>query len=431
MTTSWATLLPALTLTTLACVDGARAPVGAVTGAFTDPVPCQPDEIDLHAMPPRPTFSTPPKATPPAMCAGGSCLWRASDDIFGAQVPREDSWYVVDGFVFYGDQRIILKGVNWFGLETTDNAPHGLWVGRDIGDFLDQMVALGFNAIRLPVSPWSIYEGTPTSDWATEVTGATTGRELLDMVLAESGQRGIYIMLDHHTCDPPIYPRAGRPQDCSNPDIEAWHEDLRTLAELALDHPHVFGIDLFNEPYALAWGEWADLASAAGREVLEVNPRVLVLVQGAHSRSSGGEYDLVFGENLMFANTYPVDLPKSRLVFAPHAYGPELWPLNYVVSSQFPAILPHVWDLHFGHLLQHGYGLVLGEFGGYLDDSRVPRSVEWQTRFVQYLQDRGIESWFYWSWNPNSGDTGGLLEDDWETPVQRKLDLLAPLIDAR
>lgn len=26
-----------------------------------------------------------------------------------------------------------------------------------------------------------------------------------------------------------------------------------------------------------------------------------------------------------------------------------------------------------------------------------------------------IQNLFWWSWNPNSGDTGGLVQDDWLT----------------
>ena len=35
------------------------------------------------------------------------------------------------------------------------------------------------------------------------------------------------------------------------------------------------------------------------------------------------------------------------------------------------------------------------------------------------------EDTFYWCLNPNSGDTGGLLGDDWTTPDEGKLALLA------
>ena len=42
---------------------------------------------------------------------------------------------------------------------------------------------------------------------------------------------------------------------------------------------------------------------------------------------------------------------------------------------------------------------------------------------AEYLVQNKI-SQFYWSLNPNSGDTGGLLQDDWKTPSQDKLDML-------
>jgi hypothetical protein len=35
-------------------------------------------------------------------------------------------------------------------------------------------------------------------------------------------------------------------------------------------------------------------------------------------------------------------------------------------------------------------------------------------------------SWAYWDWNPNSGDTGGILQDDWKTVNQAKLTAIDP-----
>jgi endoglucanase len=46
---------------------------------------------------------------------------------------------------------------------------------------------------------------------------------------------------------------------------------------------------------------------------------------------------------------------------------------------------------------------------------------------VGYLKDNQM-SFAYWSFNPNSGDTGGLVGDDWVTPQQAKLDALAPIL---
>ncbi|MEM9139813.1 MAG: Calx-beta domain-containing protein, partial [Pseudomonadota bacterium] len=39
-------------------------------------------------------------------------------------------------------------------------------------------------------------------------------------------------------------------------------------------------------------------------------------------------------------------------------------------------------------------------------------------------------SFAWWSWNPNSGDTGGYVLDDWVTVRQNAADLLEPLLDA-
>jgi endoglucanase len=49
---------------------------------------------------------------------------------------------------------------------------------------------------------------------------------------------------------------------------------------------------------------------------------------------------------------------------------------------------------------------------------------------VQYLVERRVTSAFYWSWNPNSRDTGGLLQDDWQTVWPDKLALLQRLWSA-
>jgi endoglucanase len=48
-------------------------------------------------------------------------------------------------------QPVRLHGVNWFGLETPNFAPHGIWK-RDWRGMMRQMRELGFNLIRLPYS---------------------------------------------------------------------------------------------------------------------------------------------------------------------------------------------------------------------------------------------------------------------------------------
>jgi hypothetical protein len=79
----------------------------------------------------------------------------------------------------------------------------------------------------------------------------------------------------------------------------------------------------------------------------------------------------------------------------------------------------------------------VGEFGTKLVD---PKDAPWLKALTAYMGGdfnndgtsdlaagkKGI-SWTYWSWNPNSGDTGGILADDWTTVNTAKLTYLQPI----
>jgi endoglucanase len=65
--------------------------------------------------------------------------------------------------------------------------------------------------------------------------------------------------------------------------------------------------------------------------------------------------------------------------------------------------------------------VLVGEFGGRSVGSD-PEGV-WQHSLLQYLKDNKI-SYTYWCWNPDSGDTGGILGEDWNTVQPDKLAML-------
>ena len=73
--------------------------------------------------------------------------------------------------------------------------------------------------------------------------------------------------------------------------------------------------------------------------------------------------------------------------------------------------------------------VVVGEFGGWNDDAKAPGEVAWNTTFVAYLASWDRPSYFYWSLNPNSADTGGLFGDDWKTAETGRIKLLRPLLE--
>ena len=74
---------------------------------------------------------------------------------------------------------------------------------------------------------------------------------------------------------------------------------------------------------------------------------------------------------------------------------------------------------------QHIAPVWLGEFGTRLQTTS---DTQWLTALVKYLGTgaSGI-NWTFWCWNPNSGDTGGILNDDWTTVNQAKQSYLNPI----
>ena len=196
----------------------------------------------------------------------------------------------------------------------------------------------------------------------------------------------------------------------------------------------VIGIDLKNEPHGSATWEsgrvatdWNRAAERAAEAVLKVAPHWLMFVEGISDTSECSQPGPAFwGENLEPMACTPLNIPADRLVLAPHTYGPDVHPQPYFDDPRFPANMPAIWERRFGQFVAQGYTVMLGEFGGRYGEGD-PRDRAWQDALVFYLIGKGIDSGFYWSWNPNSDDTGGLLRDDWTTLHQEKVALLRNL----
>lgn len=162
-----------------------------------------------------------------------------SDDIYGVSVPRSDAWWVDDGRIHHKDAVVRLRGINWFGLETADRALHGTWFGRKVESFLTEIRGLGFDALRIPVSPESINPGFQAASWAQSAYqsgSAATGREQLERLITAASD--FALLLDFHTCSPSQIggQLPGRPDGCGGYDAEDWLADLTTLATLAKGH---------------------------------------------------------------------------------------------------------------------------------------------------------------------------------------------------
>jgi endoglucanase len=332
-------------------------------------------------------------------------------------------------------QPVQITGLSWFGMETGTYAPHGLW-SRNWKAMLDQIALLGFNTIRLPFSDEAVAPGRRPQSISYDLNPDLAGKtslEVMDALVQGASDRGLKIILDRH-----------RPTSAAQSELwytdavaeERWIQSWVSLAQRYRGNPTVLGVDLHNEPRGPAtWAsddpstDWRLAAERAGNAILDVNPYLLIFVQGVERYGDDWYW---WGGSLQGARSDPVRLSvPGRVVYSPHDYGPGVYAQPWFDSADFPSNLSSIWDAHWGYLAREQLApVVLGEFGG----RSVGADAEgvWQRALMAYVQHNGI-GWLNWSFNPDSSDTGGLLADDWLTVEQEKaqlyLDHLAAPLD--
>jgi endoglucanase len=415
-------------------------------------------------------------------------------------------------------------------------APMELYMGnvfwssssRTIAGDATEIKNMGFNSIRLPLVPQTLDDSDPQgldpnlkNTESVRIQGAFSA---LKAVIKACSDAGLYVLLDMHSCSNYVGWRKGRldarppwvdakredydfkREDCScaasgNPstvtrvqayDVSKWLANLKTLAGLgaSIGVDNIMGIDIYNEPWDYSWSEWRSLIDQAYSAISSVNPNILIFAQGIGGSSGnqdgtpdtktdsphGDKGNPNWGENLYEAGNNPPAMPKSKLVYSPHCYGPSVCtqPMFADVNAQpeckgliedafgdakckiviDPAKLEAGWQEHFGYLKALGYAVCIGEFGGNMDwpgkaESRMQNRYsyltdkttdqQWQNAFVNYLIKLGIYDSFYWSINSESSDTYGIFTTPydpnsnksgwgtWSGTDSRKLTLLAKL----
>ncbi|QOJ79134.1 glycoside hydrolase family 5 protein [Infirmifilum lucidum] len=335
-----------------------------------------------------------------------------------------------------------LYGVNWFGFETRTFVVHGLWA-RNWEDMLRQMKSLGFNAIRLPFCTYSVRNGTlPSSinyDLNPDLRGLTS-LDIMEKIIAKANELGMYVLLDYHRlgCDE-IESLWYSDEVSEDMFIQTWLEVARRLSK----YPNVIGADVRNEPWGATWctgdpaTDWRLAVEKVGSRILEVAPHWLIFVEGTYKSKLEVDsralypYSLNWGENLRAVYECPVGLPPEKVAYSPHVYGPDVSRQPYFSDPDFPENMPAIWMQNFGYVRASlGFPIVIGEFGGRYGHGGDPRDRAWQDKFVDWLIQNRICGFFYWSWNPNSRDTGGILKDDWLNVWTDKYQNIRRLIEA-
>lgn len=405
----------------------------------------------------------------------------------------QDNWLSVQGnkIVDINGTEVKLAGVNWSGFETSSiHVLEGLY-NRDILSMLTQIKELGFNHIRVPwhngivrqgsdalnvassVSdwtniqleadpyyPWDDYfpNGIPSTyygPWSNldlqPENGILHPLDVLDYLVEWCQDNDMRIVLDNHSREPGGYAEEELWYTDSVPH-EQWIQDWVFMAERYKDYSAVMAMDLNNEPHGnpedydsyATWGtgdierDWRMAAEDCGNAILQVNPNVLIMVEGIEQyiTPEGEETNYWWGGNLQGARDFPVRLnDMSKLVYSPHEYGPTVYSQDWFFTSDFPDNMEGIWESNFNFInstgIDNGSGTVskfplyVGELGIKNLDSEL--DVIWYETFTKYIKDQNLH-WSYWVFNPNSGDTGGILSGDWLTVEEWKMDYLEPIL---
>jgi endoglucanase len=341
------------------------------------------------------------------------------------------------------------SGVNWHGMDSENLIPHGLWGQANparvhtIENHLDEMKANGFNLIRLAFSSEIFIPGQKPKQTAIDPTKNAdllnkTCIEILDRIIASAGARGIRIILDYHRLTGGGAPEDGHWYDGTHPESQ-WIANWKFLANRYKNDPTVVGADLFNEVHgAVTWkadnvdvaNNWRWAAKRCANEIHAIHPNLLICVQGLHSYNGVGGW---WGAVHLGLKDHPLTLNvANRLVYQVHDYGPAVWDQPFhQVANGFPNNLPGFWDNQWGFIHNDNLAPVwVGEWGSFLNAAqienleheqggdqnyadRAQREINgWFPKLRDYIDAKNL-SWTWWTWTPESRDTGGILNNDY------------------
>lgn len=199
---------------------------------------------------------------------------------------NNDDWLHAEGSKLYDSQgnQVWLTGANWFGMNCTENFPHGLW-SADVDELLSSVADHGINIIRFPVSTellLSWKNGNPLTpvglnaangkDYSfnpdfCDANGNTMDSEgIFDVILKKMKKYGIKALIDVHS---PASHNSGHnynlwfyqdgAADADNMAVgfyskekityDDWIESTAWLAEKYKNDDTVIAYDLKNEPH--------------------------------------------------------------------------------------------------------------------------------------------------------------------------------------
>ena len=362
--------------------------------------------------------------------------------------PTTDDWLHTDGskILDKDGKEVWLTGINWFGYNTGTNTFDGLWA-CDLNTSISAIADRGFNLLRIPISTELIKEWSngnyPNANFNQATNSYLVGMnslEIFDYVVGQCRANGIKIMIDIHSAKTDAMGHMKPIWSEGNISEQDFLDSLSWMSARYKNDDTIIAYDLKNEPHGKAnesprakWDgskdsdNWKYIAEKAANTVLSKNPNVLVMVEGIEiypkdiksngdfsSTNMGDYYCTWWGGNLRGVKDNPVDLGKyqNKLVYSPHDYGPTVYEQPWFKGGYtFDSLYEDCWYDNWFYIQEQDIApLLIGEWGGFMRDP----NLKWMTYLRQLIKENKINHTF-WCFNSNSGDTGGLVLDDFTT----------------
>ncbi len=375
--------------------------------------------------------------------------------------PSTDDWlHVKENKIVDSEGNIVwLTGCNWFGYNTGTNIFDGLW-NADLNTSINAIADHGFNLIRIPISTELVNQWEdgeyPSANFNQATNSYLVGMnslEIFNYVIGQCRANGIKIMIDFHCAT----------TNASGHNYPMWYDEkisekdyiraIEWIADTYKNDDTIIAIDLENEPHGkenesprAKWDDskdadnWKYIAEKAGKAALNKNPGVLIMVEGIEiypkdTKKNGNfkstdKNDYLYnwwGGNLRGVADNPVDLGKynDKLVYSPHDYGPTVYEQPWFSGSyDYDSLMDDCWYDNWFYIYDKNIApLLIGEWGGYMKEP----NITWMTYCRQLIKKYKLHHTF-WCFNANSGDTGGLVLDDFTTWDEEKYEFVKDVL---
>ena len=375
---------------------------------------------------------------------------------------KGDDWLTTDGsrIVDMNGTEVWLTGVNWFGYNTGTNIFDGCW-SCSMDGALKAISDRGFNLLRIPISAELLLNwksGTyPQANFNTSTNPELVGLnslQIFDYMLSRCETYGLKVMIDIHSAE----------TDASGHNAPLWYtgkisadqyiEALDWISARYKDNDTIIAYDLKNEPHGAGneqnraiWNDskdpdnWPYIASLAGNRILDNNPNVLIVIEGNQifpkdpksnnftSYNESDYYNAWWGGNLMGVKYYPVDLGSDernkQIVYSPHDYGPAVYQQPWFKSGfSYQSLMEDYWYDYWFYIKDQDIApILIGEWGGFMSGD----NLTWMTYLRQLIGEEKL-NYTFWCFNANSGDTGGLVKDDFTTWDEEKYSFVSEVL---